>query len=215
MAEVAAASDADAGSTLREWTRKVPEEVVEVGRFDGTWVFNIKFEDSVIPPSLFTLDNRDDQLALNSSKFIDIWWEEQWMQVQDIPEDLGRDGILELARTLETMIDASEDVIWSLESSSYAVGDNRRKHICLEWACLNSKGTQCPSRAIGEISQQLADRVSASNDRRGENSINAAQYLAKLVQDTQNSYPNGPSRVTAAVLSLASFDNPLRRLMRD
>lgn len=111
MAEVPAASNVDAGSTLRKWTRKVPEEVVEVGRFDGTWVFNIKFKESVLPPSLFILDDPDDQLALAPSKFFGILWEEQWMQ--NIPEDLGRDGILELARTLETMIDASEDVIWS------------------------------------------------------------------------------------------------------
>lgn len=212
MAEAPAASDADAGSTLRKWTGKVPEEVVEVGRFHGTWVFNIKFKESVIPPSLFILDNRDDRLALASSKFFGIVWEDQWMPY--IPEDLGRDSILKLARTLDTMIDASENVIYSLESSSYAVGDNRRKHICLERACLDSKGTKCPKLAISTISQQIADRVSRNDNGRAEKFRNAAEYVAKLVQDTYNSYPNNPARMTAAILALDSSDNPFRQLMR-
>lgn len=211
MAEPPAPKDADAESTLCKWTRKVPEEVVEVARIAGTWVFNIKFKESVIPPSLFIPDNRDDQLALASAKFFDIVWEEQWMQ--DIPEDLGRDGILELARTLETMIDAREDVFWSPESSSYAVGDDRRRHICLERVCVDSRGTQCPRFAIGEISQQLADEISTNDNGRAEK-IDAAKHLGEVVQDTYNSYPNDPGRMTAAILDLHASDNPFRQLMR-
>ena len=38
--------------------------------------------------------------------------------------------------------DPGEDLVWLSESFSYAVGDDRKKHICLEPACLDSKGTQ-------------------------------------------------------------------------
>ncbi len=134
--------------------------------------------------------------------------------MHDVPEDLEGDRYWNLARTLDTIIDPSEDVVWFPESTLYAVGDNRRNHICLERACLESKGTQCPRLAIGSISQQLAERVSADEDGRAEKFKSAVEHLGKVVQDTYNSYPYDTSRMTAAMLALASSDNPFRRLMR-
>lgn len=212
MAQSPAASDADARSTQSGWMRMVPEEVVEVGRFDGTWAFKIEFQESAVPSSLLIRNGLDDHIALAASKSLHIVWDEQWMQ--DIPGDLRRDGVLELTRTLEAMIDANEDVVWFPESCSYTVGDNRRNHICLERACLDSKGTQCPTLAVGSISQQLAERVSANEEGRAERFKDAVEYLGKVVQDTYNSHPNDSSKMTASVLALASSDNPFRRLMR-
>jgi len=86
----------------------------------------------------------------------------------DIPGEVEGRSILNLARALDTMIGASKDVVWLPESSSYAVGDNERNHICLEQACLHSKGTQFPRLAAVNIGQRLAERGTVARTKVGE-----------------------------------------------
>lgn len=212
MAEAPFGSDPHTTSTLGAWTRKVPEEVVAVARSDGVWEFKIEFQDSTTQSSPSIRDALDNHLGLKHFRSVHIKWAEQW--VYDIPADLEGDGIRNLTRTLDTMIDASEDVVWLPEWSSYAVGDSPGNHLCLERACLDSKGTQCPKVTIGDISQQLADRVGINGNGRTEVFKDAVEHLGKVVQDTYIAYPNDPSRMTAAIIGLASSNNPFRRLMQ-
>lgn len=205
-------SDADAASTLQGWIKKVPEEVVAVARFGGAWRFKIGSQESTVPSSLFVFDDPNDELALESSNSIRIVWNTQWIHA--IPGDLDRDRYLDLAKTLDGMTDASKDFIWLQKCPSYTVEDTEGKHICLEQACLDSEGTECPSFTATAISKQLADRVDASEDRQADRLTEAAKRLGKVVLDIHNCYPGDMSRTTAAVLDLAMSDNPLRRLMR-
>lgn len=213
ISEVRADSNMNAGSMMLERIERVPDGVVKVARADGTWMFKVEFQEANVPSSLLTRSHLDEHPTLRNSKSIRIVWNEQWMD--DVPGDLEGDRYWNLARTLDTIIGPSEDVVWLAESALYAVGENqRRNHICLEQACLTSKGTQCPRLAIGSISQQLAERVSADEEGQAGKFNDAVEHLGKVVQDTYNSYPNDPSRMTAAMLALASSDNPFRRLMR-
>ena len=212
MSEVRADSNEDAGWIQSGPIKKFAHEVVEVARIDGTWMFKVEFQESTIPLSPLIRHHLRDRLPLDFAKSIHIVWNEQWMH--DVPEDLEGHCYRNLARTLDAIVDPGEDVVWLPESSLYAIGDDRKTHICLEPACLESKGMQCPRHAISSISQQLADRVSANQDGRAEKFKNAVEHLGKVVQDTHNNYTKDTSRMTAAMLALASSDNPFRRLMR-
>ena len=211
MAQRPAVKDGLGDSSESEWMRKVPEEVVGVGRFDDTWMFRIGYGESTLPSSVLMRDGLVNHVALAGAKSVHIVWKEQWKY--DIPEDLERDGILELTRTLDAMIDANEDVVWLAESSSYSVGDNRTNHICMERACLDSRGTRCPGLAGRKISEKIADRVSADDRGRREKFDDAIKHLGKVVLDTHNRYPNDPSQMTAAMVALASSDIRFQGLM--
>ncbi len=72
MTEARGDSNVDPGSILSERIRMVPEEVVEVARSDGTWMFKIEFQESTVPSSLLIRHQLDDHLPLTSSKSIRI-----------------------------------------------------------------------------------------------------------------------------------------------
>lgn len=110
MAEAPSDSDPHTASTLSAWISKVPEEVVAVARSNGVWKFKLEFQDSTMLSSHFVQDVLDDQFGLKHFRSIHIEWDELW--VDDIPEDLEGGRIRNLARTLDAMIDASEDVDW-------------------------------------------------------------------------------------------------------
>lgn len=189
---------------------KIPDEVVEVERIDGTWRFKIEFQESAIPTSRLIYQYQHDRLPLSSWKSTRIVWYDEWMH--NIPK--GLDGYLyrNLARTLDAITDPSENVVWRPEMSSYTIGGDRKNHICLELACLDSKGTQCPKLAALSVSKQLADRARANDDGRAELFNSAAEHVGKVMQKTHNSHPDDLSKLVAAVLGLARTDNPFRRL---
>lgn len=205
-------SSAGEGLILSGPMKKVPDDVVRVERNDGTWRFKIEFREETVPASLLHRHHVGDRLPLHSARAIRIVWDEQWMH--DIPEGLEGHRYRNLAKALDATVDPGEDVVWLPESLLYAVGDDQKEHICLEPACLDSKGTQCPRMIAASVSRQLAYRVGAGEDRRPEVFNRAVEHLGKVVNDTCNSYPDDRSRMTAAMLALASSDNPYRRLMR-
>lgn len=202
----------DEGPILSGPIKKVPDDVVEVERIGGTWRFKIEFREETVPVSLLLRHHIGDHLPLNSAKSIRIDWDQQWMH--NIPEGLEGHRYRNLAKALEAIVDPGEDLVWLSESFSYAVGDDRKKHICLEPACLDSKGTQCPKIIAASVSRQLANRVSADEDMRREMFKRAVELLGSVVQKTYNEYPNDTSRMTAAMLALASSDTPFRQYMR-
>ena len=207
MSEVRADSNEDAESILSGRIEKVPNEVIEVARIDSTWMFKIDFEDSIMPSSFL-----GDRFPLRSAKSIRIVWNEQWMH--DVPEDLESHRYRNMTRTLDAIIDPGDDVAWLSQSSLYVVGDDRKNHLCLEPACLESKGMQCPKLAAASISRQLVDRDGANDQGRTETFKNAVEHLGRVVQDTYLNHPNDTSRMTVAMVALASSDNPFRQLMR-
>lgn len=212
MAEIQTDSSETVGPTVLRSIEKIPDSVVEVARNGGIWRFKIEFRESTIPLPFLIQHHLVDRLLLTSSEAIRILWKEEWMH--DAPDDLDGHRYRYLAKVLDAIVDPHRDITWFPESSLYAVGEDRMKHLCLTLACLDSKGTQCPRLAVGNISQQLADRASTNEDGRAEKFKSAVEYLGRVVQDTYNSHPNDPARMTAAMLALASSDNAFRRLMR-
>lgn len=194
----------------------VPDEVVKVARAHGVWMFKIGFQGATVPSSLLTWHRPDEWPNLGNSKSIHIVWKEQWMD--DVPENIDGDRYWSLARTLNAIIAPKEDVVWLSESSLYAVGavgENRQgKHLCLEQACLDSLGTQCPRLAVSSIWKQLAEPVSADEGGQAETFKEAFKYLGTAVQDACNYFPNDAAKITAAVIDLASSENPFRRWVR-
>ena len=96
----------------------------------------------------------------------------------------------------------------------YGVGDDERKHICLEPVCLDSKGTHCPNITATSVSRQLANRLDTNDDRGPETFKRAVEHLGRVVQNTYNDHPNDTSKMTAAMLALASSDNAFRQWVR-
>lgn len=216
MQEVQADSNVDGGSMMAKRKELVPDEVVKVARAHGVWMFKIGFQGATVPSSLLTWHRPDEWPNLGNSKSIRIVWKERWMD--DVPENIDGDRYWSLARTLNAIITPKEDVVWLSESSLYAVGavgENRQgKHLCLEQACLDSLGTQCPRLAVSSISMPLAEQVSAGEEGRAGTFKNAVEYLGTAVQDTCNKYPNDAAKIIAAVIHLALSENPFRQWVR-